>query len=698
MRKNTLLALAIAFTFCLTPALSFSQQPTKAKPASAKQLQERSSLVQYSDADLFATSPVGTSPAYQATPLPSTTGKVAAISAVSLGSASNVFTCVNGDPNQVVAVDSLDIVAFVHRNNASVYGGSSGHLRYDVSIDGGASFSNDIGPMNATLQFVARYPNITATNFAGGLNPLNAEFVYYANTLNTGGNSFDGHVYGLNSITTSGTPTTATEHYAFQGLGRHIPGGLCQSANGVYWASDIAGNGTTSLGDLHIYKGEHLQGVADVNFMDWDTVPLNHDISITGGPHIAGINIAFSPDGQTGWVAFIGDLVGGPDSAFYPILAKSTDCGNTWGSAIEVDLQAIPWIKDSLKTLWTDSIGNPASDGHASCAFDFDLTVDANGNPHVGVVICTGRDYSVSSGLAKFLGDVTTTDGGATWSVDYISPVLAFRTQTFGTATTVSMDNQVQVARDEGGCNIFFSWADSDTAQFTGNQNGIGFGESSNLAPNLRIAGKNVMTGIKSYPDLVTDMDLLWEGAVLFPAMAPVVMTTANGFELPIVTVIMGSGDPINPAEFFYIGNDVVLDNTGWCSPGQMNLSWEHFGYNSFQSACSGQSTACTTNPGGSCGLVSVKPGLTKGTTLGDAYPNPTSGRSAVDVNLSADMDITLTLHNELGQQVATLAQGSYGAGNHRFDISTDRLPAGIYVYRLQGEGFSLGKRLVVMD
>lgn len=435
-----------------------------------------------------------------------------------------------------------------------------------------------------------------------------------------------------------------------------------------------------------------------MTFVDWDTIPLNHDITITGGTHIVGSNIAFSPDGQVGWVALLGDLVGGGDSAYYPILAKSTDCGDTWGAAMEVDLNTIPWIKDSLQMLWVDSIGNPASDGHASCAFDFDLTVDANGNPHLGVVICTGRDYSVSSGLAKFLGDVSTTDGGATWTVDYISPVLAFRTPTFGSTTTITMDNFVQVSRDEGGCNVFFSWADSDTAQFGGNQNGIGFGESDNLAPNLRIAGKNVMTGVKSYPDLVSDLDLLWEGAVLFPTMAPVVLTSGSDFKLPIVTVIMGANDPLNPAEFYYLGNDAVISANGWCNPNQMNLSWDHFGYNAYQSPCSGQTAACNTTPAGSCGLVSVKPGIQLGATLGDAYPNPSATQSTIEVNLPADADIRLTLHNELGQLVAVIGQGSYSSGSHRFQVSTDRLPAGVFVYRLQGEGLSLGKRLVVTD
>ncbi|MEY3444245.1 MAG: hypothetical protein RLZZ519_2526, partial [Bacteroidota bacterium] len=382
-----------------------------------------------------------------------------------------------------------------------------------------------------------------------------------------------------------------------------------------------------------------------------------------------------------------------------PVFSKSTDCGATWGPAFEVDLNAIAWIKDSLQTLWTDSLGNPASDGHASCSFDYDLTVDADGNPHVAVVICTGIDYSVSSGLAKFLGDVTTPDGGATWEVDYISPVLTFRTSTFGTSTTITMDNQPQIARDEGGCNIFFGWADSDTALVTGNLNGIGFGESTNLAPNLRIAAKNIATGHKTYPQLVTDGDLIWEGSILFPAMAPIVLNDPTGWNLPIVVAVMDANDPVNPATFWYLGNDCHIDNGSWCSPTAMNLSWEYFAYSSFVSPCTNPAVAvCNSAPVSPCVPVGIKNPQGGTMTLLDAYPNPTATRTVIGVEMSSTAEAILTLHNSLGQEILTIAQGELTSGKHKFVLDASQLTPGIYFYQLRTDAQSISKKLVVAD
>ncbi|HEX2899944.1 MAG TPA: T9SS type A sorting domain-containing protein, partial [Bacteroidia bacterium] len=566
----------------------------------------------------------------------------------------------------------------------------------DISLDGGTTFNLDLGPLNPLNTYPARYPNITASNYYTGSNPLNSQLLYYANILDGSGASFDGHVYGIGNPVTSGVPLS-TEHYAFQGQDAHLPGGLCQSARGVYWATDAQGDGTAAVGNIYIYKGEFQPLVNDVVFTRTDTLVSNNYTGFSGVARVIGSNIAFAPDGQTGWVAWIGDLVGGPDSTYLPIFSKTTDCGDTWSTPVEVNLNSIAWIKDSLQTLWVDSLGNPASNGRATCAFDYDLTVDADGNPHLAVVICTGIDYSVSSGLAKFLGDVTTSDGGATWDVDYISPVLTFRTIDFGGTTQVNMDNFVQVARDEGGCNVFFSWADSDTAQVTGNGNGIGFGESTNLAPNLRISAKNVATGMKTYPKLVTDLDLLWEGAVLYPTLAPIVSSDQNGWELPIVTAVMSGSDPINPANFWYLGNDATIPNSNWCDPNAMNLSWDFWAYNAFVNPCSNPAVAfCNNAINGPCVPVAVQDPTANGLVLDDAYPNPTASATVIGLSLSAAETVVLTLHNSIGQQVMTIAQAELRAGKHQFTFDASDLPSGIYFYRLQTETTAVSKKLVV--
>ena len=67
---------------------------------------------------------------------------------VAMGRASNAYSAVTTEQNQVYANDANDQVVFIHRQDVSVWGGggnASGKLRYDISTDGGATFSNDIG-------------------------------------------------------------------------------------------------------------------------------------------------------------------------------------------------------------------------------------------------------------------------------------------------------------------------------------------------------------------------------------------------------------------------------------------------------------------------------------------------------------------------------------------------------------------------
>ena len=612
---------------------------------------------------------------------PSPSGKIAAVSPVLLGTASNVFTILRQEQNQVFADDAMDLVGFIHRNNAGLYGGNSGHMRYDISIDGGVTFTNDIGNLNPTLTLPGRYPNATYYNPAGNTNPLAAGFVTYAPTLGTP--TWDGHFNSYSIITNTTITPAPTEHYDFQGQGTLLPGGLCEGLPGEFWATDLDFDGTNAVGDITIFKG--IYGSNDIIWSVQSPLSPNHDISIDGTATIIGSNMAFSPDRSVGWIAWLGDLVGGVDSVLSPCFSKTTDNGVTWSTPAELNMSTITWLADSLTAHWTDSLtGLPAGSGIATCAFDFDLTVDKNGNPHLAVVVGnygSGQAYSIGSSLEKYLVDFYSNDGGATWDAHYVSPVLTFRTAPFGGATTVTMDNNVQISRNEAGDHIFYAWSDSDTAQVTGNGNGIGFGIFANSSPNLRVAGVSLIDWTQTYPQLVTDLDLLWDGRALFPTMAPTVLTDANGcFKLPIVMAAMDNDDPAITATFHYFGNDASICAADFCDPEQMNFSWEAYGFNTATPVCA----------------VGLKDNVQSGVVLGNAYPNPTANNAVIGFELPTAGAITIDMVNAFGQQVAVLANGEFNAGAHRVVVNTEKLAAGVYFYSLRTNEQVISKRLVV--
>lgn len=614
----------------------------------------------------------------------------AAVNPIQLGRASNVYSILRSEQNQVYANDDLDMVAFIHRQDVTIHGGGTsenGKYRYDLSINNGASFTNDIGVLNPTYTRPSRYPNLSGFNASGNTNPFNAHLVYAGPSLDASPD-WDGHVNGVADVSTGSI--TPTEHYDFIGQSSLLPGGLCEGKPGEFWIMDTEYNTGDSV---FLYKGTYDTQNDDISFVRAHSVLPNYNTaSISATATYLGGNMAASPNGDVIVAAWLGDLTGGHDSTLSPIFMISSDSGATWGSPIEVDLQSIPGVSDSLTNFWiaVDSATGdttPAGTGNPTCAFDYDITVDVNGNPHMVVVIGNGStptqapDYSIFSGIEKWIIDVNTTDGGTTWNVDWIAPILTFRGE-FGTpdpqnGSLISQDNFPQISRNESGEKVFYSWVDSDTCV-------IGFGESDNIAPNLRISGMNVATGDMSPWKVVTDGDILWDGTILYPTMAPTTITIGSNNILPIVFANMIQNDQLGPTQFLYLGNDAVIVDA------DLSLS------------SGAEPWLCAGDPGYSdhevqgSGAVSVVDPVSSGTVLYPSYPNPTSSSATIAFDLEQSGHVELALHDIFGKRIMTIANREFGAGAHDVQVDVTELPTGVYVYTMKTENQTFSNKMVV--
>lgn len=67
-------------------------------------------------------------------------------------------------------------------------------------------------------------------------------------------------------------------------------------------------------------------------------------------------------------------------------------------------------------------------------------------------------------------------------------------------------------------------------------------------------------------------------------------------------------------------------------------------------------------------------------------FPNPASSSINFQFELSQPSKVTLTVHNSIGQTVVTLVNRPLELGKHliQWNRNAERLPAGIYYYRLQ--------------
>ena len=88
---------------------------------------------------------------------------------------------------------------------------------------------------------------------------------------------------------------------------------------------------------------------------------------------------------------------------------------------------------------------------------------------------------------------------------------------------------------------------------------------------------------------------------------------------------------------------------------------------------------------------------------LGPNYPNPFNPATIIPYQLPIATSVRLDVFNVLGQRIATLVNGPQVAGFHTArwdgtDAAGRAVAAGVYFYRLYGDGVRLTQRMVLVD
>ncbi len=75
----------------------------------------------------------------------------------------------------------------------------------------------------------------------------------------------------------------------------------------------------------------------------------------------------------------------------------------------------------------------------------------------------------------------------------------------------------------------------------------------------------------------------------------------------------------------------------------------------------------------------------------------PPENRFALHITLPAPTHVRCTLHNVLGQEIATLADNAYASGQHEIAATAPNLASGLYICRLVMDGRVVGSKSVVI-
>jgi hypothetical protein len=419
------------------------------------------------------------------TPVLPPTKDVNVVSIINIGTSGNAYSYgyAGGQKSIVWAVPELNMVTNFHRMGGTLDpGGYSGDLGYDLSVDGGLNWENMIemyiAENNAGGEYytdAARYPHHGVWNPEGNTNIDNAWMSYFAPNLD-GSNSTDswgGYSYGAvnmgdPSIRTKNLQSTAAPYY------QYIPDGFEITKNGRVFALDVnqdwSSGSVVYQGSLILNKGEWNEGEEDFIF-DQELLDAPVAAATTRPSHT---QIAFADDGQTGYISFLGDNetvdIISEAPGYYPIIMKTTDGGDTWSDPQGIQLGGPNGIAGIINDLLTDEqIAQlyeeplPARDEIPyTSAFDHNISVDANGNLHIGVVIGVvgSDDYSIVSASHLFAAyDIYTTDGGTTWHGIKLGSINQFRGTWPGDYTE---DNRIQTTLSPDRNTVFVSWLDTD--------------------------------------------------------------------------------------------------------------------------------------------------------------------------------------------------------------------------------------------
>lgn len=510
-----------------------------------------------------------------------------AVSVVSIGSSANAFGYgYSGGQRTIVWYDGdLNTVTNFHRMGGELDPtGYSGDLGYDISTDGGMNWNNMVEcyvatePSGQYYADAARYPQAAIWNPTGNTDPTNAYMAFFAPNLDgsnaAGGASWGGYSFGVQKIGAASNVDTTKNLRPSEGeYHQYLPQGYAYARGNalltvdinyneepVYYQNLILNRGTWSEEEQDIV---YEQSLLDAPIIDADVVFRP-----------ACIRAAFGPDGQTGYIVMLGnngenELVYDGQKSYYPMLWKTEDAGETWSEVINVQLDGPDGIEGVLNYMSDAEIDSlfvdpdPARDEIPfTTAFDCDLVVDANGNPHiaVGIGVQGSDDYSILSGHPWYaIFDIWSPDGGETWQgVELGRPeIMRGEYGVAGGNDSYTEDSRVCNATNWDGTKVFFSWVDTDPE----------VDPDENTSPDVWVRGfdpiANKLTAGLDGADLPTNATFgsvaMWQA--YFATMSRYVIDEDGVYTLPITYEDMTIGDPGAPVQFYYIQDFSFTDD-----------------------------------------------------------------------------------------------------------------------------------------
>ncbi len=545
------------------------------------------------------------------------------------------------DPN-------LNTLIYTHRSAPTIDAtANTGHIMFDQSTDGGLTWTMQRGPVYTPGAELARYPQGFIYNPAANTNPANAFMSGYGPCTN--GTGWLAHWAAAASLSGTLNPNQQVVMFVpgvFQAL---IPYNADVQQNGDVWISEMSYDGTDYMDTTFVIHGIWNNALMRHDYTNIK-VKTNVNQDLNGLYNFAYAGVAFAPTGGTGYLTIMAhdDFTTYTDSAYYLIVRKTTDAGVTWGTPSRICLSNL----DSLIGLGAGTV--------YTTGFDFDPIVDMNGNLHISVIgspsSYPGAGWSVPTNSVKVALHVYTTNGGTIWKARKLGQTQTFRGN-FG-STPIGEDNRPQISTNWTRDRLVFSWFDTDTIQF---------GNGGNIFPDHHMVAFNVTTGMYSTEMITTTGGTCADGITSFGSVPQYVSYNSGTIGVPLSYMVLINNDDLAVCQFRF-GEGITLTDAQINQPANAIYLCIAGGMEEYN------------------GLF----------TIGNPYPNPTSGATSLELNLTASSQVNAVITNAIGQTVMNVMDEKLAAGKHTLNIDASKFQTGIYFVTVNAGGYTVTKKLTV--
>ncbi len=570
-----------------------------------------------------------------------------AVSYIPIGQSPNSYSINNNSSTQLWADNNLNSLVFTHRVDAF---GDTMNVGYDVSFDGGITWS--LNNKTNITGYNGHLPKGGIINPAGNTNPDNAYYNFGTRAANSATGSLTQYLYGANQLTNFETP-----NFLYDSLESNSSSFVDMSdaftitQQGVSW---YVGAIYTTDPD-YIYNGQLRIG--NTSIIDNELVYHEYLMDfLAAGDEINDIKVAFSPDGQTGYICVMSDSQSDPQpyNNYHPILLKTEDGGVTWSDPIHVNMGGIGGV-ESIKYYWSDEliesidiygVGFNRDEVYYNMGYQCDIVVDAYGDPHLTglIALATSEGWFPSEG-SMATWHIFSPDGGATWDATALYDNIFFD----GEVQDITMYNTPYIASDMDGDIVFFSWIDTDLD-----------GAEANTNPNIFVVAHCVYDGIYTDVDNVTELSMHWFKA-FFGGMSQYVFGDYDLYDIEIPLVFLDftvPGDPLSPIQYWYIdGFTLPIHVKTMCFVGiNENESRIHISQNS---------------------------------------PNPAINNTTIKVNSENTGVIDLEISSITGHVIHS-ERDCKNALIHTFSVNVNDYKPGLYFYSIAINGELVTKKMIV--